>query len=272
MILVDAHVHIYDCFDLKKFFEAAYENFKSEAGRLGYGDDFVAILLLAETSKENWFNRLAYYSGDKKGSGGKTIGNWTFHRTSENHSLMVRSNPDRILFLISGRQIVSAENLEVLALATKSMFKDGTPIEDLIDEVNGCNGIPVIPWGFGKWMGCRGNILNNLIESAEGSNILLGDNGGRSLLFPTPYQFKLAEKKKIKILPGSDPLPLAFECQRVGSFGLSLNRVISEEHPAKDLKRTLMDPTIQFQSFGQLEHPFRFLRNQFKIRIRRNKQ
>lgn len=272
MILIDAHVHIYDCFDLEKLFDSAFANFKSEADRLGHGNNFTAILLLAETSNENWFNRLADYSEDENASGGKAIGNWTFHRTSEECSLIVRSNPDQVLFLISGHQIVSAENLEVLALATKSMFKDGTPIEDLIYEVNGCNGIPVIPWGFGKWTGSRGNILKNLIESAEGSNIFLGDNGGRSLLLPTPYQFRLAEKKRIKILPGSDPLPLAFECQRVGSFGLSLNRVISEEHPAKNLKQALTDPMIQFQSFGQLEHPFCFLRNQFEVRIRRNKQ
>jgi hypothetical protein len=51
MMLVDAHVHVYDCFDLKKFFDAAFANFKSEADRLGSGDNFIAVLFLAETLK-----------------------------------------------------------------------------------------------------------------------------------------------------------------------------------------------------------------------------
>jgi len=29
MIIADAHVHIYDCFDLDKFLDTAYSNFKS---------------------------------------------------------------------------------------------------------------------------------------------------------------------------------------------------------------------------------------------------
>jgi hypothetical protein len=51
MILIDAHVHIYDCFDLEKFFDSAYANFKSAAEQLGHTNDFTGILLLAETSK-----------------------------------------------------------------------------------------------------------------------------------------------------------------------------------------------------------------------------
>jgi hypothetical protein len=46
MILVDAHVHIYGCFDLEKFFNAANFNFKSVAERLGHGNEFSGILLL----------------------------------------------------------------------------------------------------------------------------------------------------------------------------------------------------------------------------------
>jgi hypothetical protein len=46
MILVDAHVHIYDCFDLETFLDSALGNFKAEALRLEQGNGSTAILNL----------------------------------------------------------------------------------------------------------------------------------------------------------------------------------------------------------------------------------
>jgi len=62
MILVDAHVHIYDCFDIQTFLDSAFANFKAEAARCGQEDSFTAVLLLTETAKDNWFQRLAGYT------------------------------------------------------------------------------------------------------------------------------------------------------------------------------------------------------------------
>jgi|GEM_PF-4096143 len=125
MIFVDAHVHIYDCFDLETFLNSALENFKSEAARCGQEDSFTALLLLTETARENWFHHLAGYATMESGTGDKAIGNWTFHRTNENCSLYAQSENSYGLFLIAGRQIVTAENLEILALATDKEFQDG---------------------------------------------------------------------------------------------------------------------------------------------------
>jgi len=269
MILIDAHVHIYDCFDLKKFFDAAYANFKSEADRLGYGDDFAAILLLAETSKENWFNRLGDYADGKDLPDNKKTGKWTFHRTGESCSLLARSKDDKVLFLVSGRQIVSAENLELLALCTIKSFEDGTPIIELIELIKEVEGIPVIPWGLGKWFGMRGNILSEYLKTLKDSKVFLGDNSGRPTFLPLPSHFQLAKKKGIHILPGSDPLPFATEYNNVGSFGFIIPGIISEDHPAKELKQTLMKPTLSIKSYGDFENSFRFFRNQIKMQLKK---
>lgn len=43
MILVDAHVHIYDCFDLETFLDSALKNFKAEAARCGQQNSSTAL-------------------------------------------------------------------------------------------------------------------------------------------------------------------------------------------------------------------------------------
>lgn len=271
MILIDAHVHIYDCFNLENIFESAYSNFKSTADRLLYKNDFIGILLLAETSKDNWFHQIANHAVGKNLPDGKKTGNWTFHRTDENYSLYGRSIKPKNLFLIAGQQIVTKEGIELLALGTNERYANGISLTELIESINKTDGIPVIPWGFGKWIGDRGKLLIKLIESKERPRFFLGDNGGRPLVLPAPNQFRLAEEKGIKILPGSDPLPITSESQRIGSFGSSLCGIISKEHPAQDLKQALMDPMVQFQTYGRLENPVRFLCNQIIIRLKKKK-
>jgi hypothetical protein len=269
MILVDAHVHIYDCFDLEKFLDAAYSNFQAEANRQCYGNKFTPILLLAETAENCWFDRLREYADGRNIHKYRTKQKWGFHPTNENVSLTARSGNSKGLIIVAGRQVETAEGLEVLALSTIGSFESGIPIIDLIKEVKKKDAIPVIPWGFGKWIGGRGDLLKNLLASTEEQAFLLGDNGGRPFLLPAPHIFRLAEKKGIKILPGSDPLPLASEQKRVGSFGLSFHGAISNKHPAQDLKQFLMNPMTEFETFGRLENTIQFLWNQLALRFKR---
>lgn len=52
---------------------------------------------------------------------------------------------------MAGRQIVTAEKLEVLALGTDLDIDDGRPIREVLSLVTENGGLPVIPWGAGKW-------------------------------------------------------------------------------------------------------------------------
>ena len=109
MILVDAHVHIYECFDIEKFFDLTYSNFKSTAERIDYEKEFIGVLLLSETSKDNWFHRLTNYADGKGLQGKRKPGDWTFHKTEEDSSLYGKSTGSKELFVIAGKQIVTLE-------------------------------------------------------------------------------------------------------------------------------------------------------------------
>ena len=269
MILVDAHVHIYDCFDLEGFLDSAYSNFRSEAYRLGIGEQFTPVLLLTETSKEFWFNRLRQYAESNGINKDKMLKKWEFHYTDENVSVTARFEKSRDLFIIAGRQIETAEGLEVLALFTNSSFRSGIPIIDLIEAVKKQDAIPVIPWGFGKWLGRRGKILDSLMKIQKDLKFYLGDNSGRPSFLPFPHHFKIADRNGIHMFPGSDPLPFATEYHRAGRFGFLLEETISNSYPAKDLKQILMKPKLVLHSYGDCENPFSFLRNQLKMQLKK---
>lgn len=274
MILVDAHVHIYDCFDLQIFFDSALANFQKEAVRNGQGNDFSAILLLTEAAKDNWFQRLVHYAVEEHETGSKAFGNWIFHRTNEICSLYARSGDDGDLFLVAGRQVVTAQRLEVLALATDKDFEEGAPLRDLIQDVRESGAIPAIPWGTGKWLGRRGEILENLLKSVKDSGLFLGDNGNRPSFWRRPSHFELAQTKGIRVLPGSDPLPFASEACRPGSFGFMVEESITPDKPAKGIRRILLNPATRPIAYGKLENTYRFFRNQMAMQIlkRQNKQ
>ena len=89
----------------------------------------------------------------------------------------------------------------------------------------------------------------------------------RPAFWPYPAHFRQAESKGLQVLRGSDPLPLTSENRRVGSFGIAVQESISFEHPGLDLKSILVQRKKPFLRYGNLEHPYRFLRNQLMVRI-----
>lgn len=265
--IVDAHVHIYECFALENLLTAACTNFKREAARREKMDSFTGVLLLAETSSDHWFRRLR--SDAEKAGGSLARATWRFDML-ENCSVSAQRDGGESLIIVAGRQIVTSENLEVLALATDKTFSDGFPIRNVIERISACGAIPVIPWGAGKWLGRRGALLKELLKQMSVSEIFLGDNSGRPYFWSNPRHFKLAKEKGIRILPGSDPLPFPSEFWRPGSFGFATPAIIAPDHPARDLKRILSDPGIVPEPYGSLERPYRFFHNQLAMQLRKH--
>jgi len=269
MILVDSHVHIYACFDLGDLLETAFANFKSEASRFSRSQAFDGVLLLTEAAGDNWFEYLSNHTREGKTSARDHSAGWTFHPTMEIQSLLARGAGRKSLFLVAGRQIVTAEDLEVLALFTDKVFEDGHPLEQALEAVTQSGGLPVIPWGFGKWTGSRGRLLLEKLEDAKNHHLFIGDNGGRASFLPRPRYFEVAEAKGIRILPGSDPLPFASEYRRTGSFGFRVDGSINSMRPAEDIRRILLDPNTRPRPYGALEKPWRFFRNQLAMQIKK---
>ena len=266
MIFVDAHVHIYDCFDSTFLWDSALANFEAAARHLGDEPISSAILLLAESSGVNWFRRL---SRTEDSFPPPVCPPWSVQETRESDSLIIRKVGKPPLTVIAGRQIVTKEKLEVLALATDSHFEEGLSLEETVARIAERDGLPVIPWGAGKWAGQRGQQLKKLIAREPRPRLFLGDNGGRPRGWPRSSIFTEAEKRGIPILPGSDPLPIPSGAGRPGAFGFYLHETIRAEYGAQDLKEILLEPMTKIHPYGRLETPYGFIRNQTLIRLAR---
>jgi hypothetical protein len=262
-IIADGHVHLHLCFQFKNVFNAAIENFyKWNNNNL---ENIYRILFLTEGENEDSFNILTNLAGLNK-----ELGDWKLKKTNEFSSLYAENHQGQNLFIIAGRQIIAAEGVEVLALGTTNDFKDRLPMNDLIDKIRNSGGLPVIPWGFGKWIGYRRSLVNIYLERYGNKKpLFLGDNGNRLKYLPRPKQFYRGEEKGIRVLPGSDPLPFPSEQSRIGSFGFMIKGQLNPEQPTTSLYRLLVQPNLQIKHFGNLERPLRFFRKQIAMQWRK---
>ncbi len=265
MIFFDGHVHVYDCFDLDTFFHAAFVNFSAAAEKICPGETCSFYLLLAEARGCDYFSKLKRMATAVKQTGGCS---WTVEQTGEDSSLFVvhRDFPDMRLVLVAGRQLVTRENLEVLALITNFCPEDGQPLEQCVRGVLACGGIPVCPWGSGKWLGKRGRLLRLHLQTMEPS-FFLADNGGRPFCWPTPGPLRRPSHRQ-RLLSGSDPLPLPGEESRVGSFGGMLQGSSPLAAPAAFLKKVLYSDSLVVKPYGSLSSVSGFVRRQSLLRMR----
>ena len=262
LILADAHVHIHECFNLNDALDSAHNNFLTVARQLSAGPHAIGALFLTESSTADYYAHMV--NSRKK----RECLDWRFEATEEPISLIARKNGSMPIVVIAGRQIVTAERLEVLALGAANEHPDGQPIRDVLQGVTAANAIPVIPWGFGKWMGRRGRILRALLEDSTVPSFYLGDNSGRPAFIPNPREFDRTRTDAGHILSGSDPLPFPSECTKPGSFGFSLRSKIDLEHPMQSLSRAIRNPATDVRGFGTPETAMRFIHHQVKMQIR----
>lgn len=256
-ILVDGHVHIHPNFDLETFLNAALANFQQQA------DNAVYVLALTESKTANYFQLLRQMSC---GQWGKTLTKWQVIPTEETDSLYLQSLEKTAMgiYLIAGRQIVTAENLEVLALFTDRIFPDNEAIASTVDRVVKAGGIPAIPWGFGKWMGKRGKILSELLEQRIES-LCLADNGGRPQFWSQPMLLRRATELNVTVLSGSDPFPFKSQVKRAGRVGFKLWGAFDSSCPAASIRQLLQNQEQPVELYGELETLGNFFYNQVAV-------
>ncbi len=271
MIFIDAHIHLYNCFNLEVFLDSALVNLEKEATRSGSNENFQSVLMLTDWANQDWYQYL-YSLTDDDGTIRNKINNWEFHATSEKISIYASNSMCNAgVFVIAGRKIITSENLEVLALMTNKKFNDGKPMADVLEEIIECGAIPVIPWAPGKWMGKRGAIMKDLLKGSGDAGYYLCDNGNRPTLWPYPSIFELAENKNIGILNGSDPLNFYFEGGRAGTYVFSLPGQLTSDTPAADIKEKLNSSGDRIMRHGKLETPWRFVFKQIAMQVMKKK-
>jgi len=264
-LIGDGHVHLYDCFSLDDFFAAAFRNLGFWAGRLYPGENLVKILMLTEARGICFFDRL---KNREIASAGRV---YEIRETGDPAALAVMEKGKNVplLYLLAGRQIVTAENLEILALATDRQIEDGLPGRQVLDRLNESQDIAVLAWGVGKWFFKRGQMVGEWLIDCVSPYLFLGDNSARPRFWPRPALFKRAEKGGIAIIAGSDPLPFPAEATRVGSYGFILVGEFDPAAPARSLRRMLTSNSRDIVLFGNRDSAPTFWQRQSRILCRK---
>ncbi|MBI9070051.1 MAG: hypothetical protein JEY94_00540 [Melioribacteraceae bacterium] len=255
--LIDSHVHFQNCFTLETFLWNSYSNFKRNAEKIGSNKNFNSFLFLTDGYEEGYkrilksINRDLYYSGNKI----------SLIKSADEESINVKIN-DSNIYIIPGKQIITKENLEVLVVGSNKTSSKKTDVYSTIRDLSKSGNLVILPLGIGKWLGKRGLIVDDIIK--KGLISFLGDNGGVSSFIKSPRQFESAKNLEIRILPGTDPLPIKSEIDRPGSFGFFLKECkIDKNKPFSSLLTCLKIPQKEIISYG---HRISFL-NLIKYQI-----
>lgn len=265
MIAFDGHVHFYSCFDQAAFLDAALKNFKNLAACSNPARHWSFLLLLAEQRGQREFTELL-----QAARAGRACGSWQLTEIEKDLSLRLvhEDKKGHPLFLCAGRQLVTCEGLEVLALMTSAECSHGLDLGQTIAEVQGAGGVAVCPWGAGKWLGKRGRLLEAALQKTP-PGFFLGDSGGRPAFWHQP-QFAGTGSQGQPVISGSDPLPLAQEERRAGSFGGIVERELDRQRPAASLKGYLEGDGCQIASFGRPCSMTNFVKTQLALRLRKD--
>lgn len=261
--LVDAHVHLYRCFAQADFFDRALANFQRAAAALGLAPGGVGCLMFTESASDDYFRQLAETQsiGDRR---------WHIAPTAEHVALLAGRDGPAELLLVAGRQVVTAEGLEVLALGTRARFDDGEPVGQVLAAVEAAGALAVLPWGFGKWTGRRGALAHHLAQDvASLPRLCFGDSAGRAAGWPRPKLLALAERCGRLVLPGTDPLPIASDIGKVGRFGFVVDAPLDLDRPFAALARWLGARRASPATYGRLEWPLTFAWNQAAMQLRK---
>jgi len=253
---VDAHVHLHEPGRVAVSLDAAARNFRAAGGR---GDGCLGGLLLAQAADERIFEHLCET---------RSLGSWSFARATGEPETLIARCEDSCLAVTCGRQVRASEGLEVLALGTLARIEDGRPLAEAIEAARRSGGLPVLPWGFGKWLGARGGCVRSVLAALGPEILFVGDNGGRLALAGEPAALAEARHRGFRVLPGSDPFPLAGDYRRIGGFGFLADVSVEEDRPWGALRAWLLDKRSTPRAYGRACKPMRFMVNQAGIQVR----
>lgn len=252
---VDGHVHLHPGFDLAQVLDSARRNM----GLSGPPEGSAGFLLLTETAGTDRFSSLPNRAGI-----------WSVEPCAEPVSKVACYRDECRIFIIAGRQIVTAEGLEVLVHGTTETIADGLPLRDVMAAADGLAALAVLPWGVGKWVGERGRIIRSLAAAAPVSaRFCLADTGVRLKGTPRPKALTEAETNGWRVLAGSDPLPFPTQTSAVGRFGFAAEFLLDPDHPFHSLESWVRSCGRSPDCYGSLQGLIGFLAFQTVMQVRR---
>lgn len=261
IICVDTHVHYYPCYDAEQFLNSIHRNLLATAEKISTSATICAVACLLDTESSSCFSELA------EGRLGSTIElSWKVQTDHANPAVLRLSRgEDQQLTIIGGRQLVTREKLELILLGCIDPIANGQVMKELLLAYQHRYGL-ILPWGFGKWLGLRGETVARLLEQQD-LVFSLGDNAGRPSLWNSIPQFTLAQSRGVPIVAGSDPLPLASEQNVAGNSSISLRGRLNTDKPIEDLVTKIRDRKNWLGFKQQTSGLWRTVSNQLAMQI-----
>lgn len=258
-VLADTHVHIYPFMSVGRLLDAASTNTSRLAAQ--GPDEHLGILLVADPVGVQGYERLLHADGRND------YRHWSPEYADIGCAVLQRPDGARIA-AVKGQQLITHERLEVLAVGHKTI-PSGLSLYATVDRITADGGLSIIPWGAGKWLGRRGRLLTDLITSEERRpDIMLADNGLRPWCWTRVPQFGLAAERGMRVLAGTDLLPLAGEERRVGSYGVRLRIDNPGSAPIADVfRKQLMNAAATIEIVGKTMSFSRFASSQLRLRL-----
>ena len=255
---VDGHVHFHEPARIGPTLDAAARNFRERGPDSG---GLSGAILLAQTANERVFEWLS--------ASGHAV-DWTITAAQDERETLIARKGTTTIAIVCGRQVRTAGGLEVLALGTLSTFPDGRPFGQTVEQVAASGAVTVLPWGFGKWLGDRGAQVRSVLDRIGNETLFLGDNGGRPALMGVPALIRQSAGRGFRVLPGTDPLPVAGDHDRVGQFGFLVKASSSERAPWNTLRGWLLARHDSPEPYGRACGVLRFAVNQARLRAARH--
>jgi len=266
---IDAHAHLHDCYPVQEALSAALQNLSHQAARDNVGKARWGGCLMI-TELDTTPPEISCAKLDVVGEPFRRL------NTSEpGCASFFHDNTDTHLDIIFGNQVVTAEGLEVLVYGHSSVIPAHLSLPETIDAAVQQHALIILPWGFGKWMGQRGEHLAALIGKLQPSDkasnaCFLGDSAARLSWTQPPSLLADAAQKGLRNLPGSDPLPFASHYRKLGTQGFRLSMPMNHEQPLDSIKKALAHSNAQPSLFGQGETLGGFIYSQARMQIRKH--
>jgi hypothetical protein len=252
---VDGHVHFHVPALVGPTLDAAAANFRAVSGR---SEGLLGAILLTQASAERVFEGL---------ESSTNLAGWTFAPARHEPQTRIARQGTASVAVVCGRQVRAADGLEVLALGTVETFPDGLLFPDAVEAVYRSGALTAIPWGFGKWLGSRGQRVQSTLESHGPEALFVGDNGSRLDRLGAPALVRASEQRGFRVLPGTDPFPFAMDHRRVGRFGFLADVDLPETAPWRALRNWLLARRTSPTRYGRGCGPFQFVFNQVGIQV-----
>jgi len=249
-IIADTHIHFYPCYDLKRAIVILRSNLAN------IDSDCLNLAFLAERFDCHYFQEMKI----KK----EEIPSSSFKIRDFGEALMLEEQGYQNLFLFAGRQVITRERLEILALTTDMKIPDGLPVHTVIDHINEAGAIAVLSWAPGKWFGERGKRVARLLKDYSANELLLGDTTLRPWCWFEPLLMKKAVKSGFSVLAGSDPLPFAGEEKMMGRYVSGWKMEFDLHDPVGSVRNYLKESGKCLQRHGRRGYCIETFRRLYK--------